>query len=158
MISHVQQVLTNVEGEVLRAGYFSISTPPISGLSASGAESVALDTGAAANLACLKWLHSRNAALERFGIPIAQPNPACARIKFGNGPMKGARFAANVPAANADRRITPATSLVGSDIPALSSEGACESLERGIGAPSEFFTPGDGVCALERGIRRATAS
>ena len=46
---------------------------------------VILDTGATANLVCLRWLNHHNALLEQKGMSRVSPYPAQARFKFGDG-------------------------------------------------------------------------
>ena len=88
----------------------------------------ALGAGATANSACRKWRHHHNAALGRFRVPVARPYLACARFKFRNSRIDGARFGADVPVGIAGRRGPPTPLQVDASSPALLARGASDSL------------------------------
>ena len=117
-------------GSVLRFLPYS-GRPFVWVLSALGMESLAvLGTVAAAISACFGWLNPPAAMLERVGVPIAKPYPACARFKFGDGRMGDVRFTSETPAGIAGGRGKFTSLLLGADIPATPRKGALESLER----------------------------
>ena len=93
------------------------------------ANSVAvLETGATATLACFKWLGRRNAALDKWVIPPAQPHPALAGFKFGKGRLGEVRFAAEISVGIAGGRGKFAAFLLAADIPLLLRQGALGAL------------------------------
>ena len=124
----------------------SVPAEPSSGFSVRGDESVvALDTGAAANLACFQRPHRRNASMARLRIPSARPHPAREKFKFGNYRMEEVQFAADIPAVLAGRLGTIAAFLAGADIPVLFRKGAAEPLKRDWVSPEIVYASGQRV-------------
>ena len=71
-----------------------------------------------------RWSGRRISALERPGVPPAQPHPAEARFKFGNGRLGGVQYGADTPAGIARGRGKFTAISMDADIPALLSKGA----------------------------------
>ena len=56
-----------------------------------------VDTGAAPNSVCFKWLEHRAEILERKEVPRAETHPVRARFKLGDGRLREVRRAADIP-------------------------------------------------------------
>ena len=89
---------------------------------------VILDTGATANLVCSNWLSHRNELLTRRGLPKVASYPAHAMFKFGGGRIGEVCHAADITVGVAGFKGTFTAFVLDSDIPALLSKGALESL------------------------------
>ena len=89
---------------------------------------VILDAGAAANLVRFQWRHHHNELLVNKGFPAVTTYPAQATFKFGDGRPGEVCHAADVTAgvAGIEGRFT--AFVLDSDIPALLSRGALETL------------------------------
>ena len=151
----------SVQGEVPSIGPNPVSAEPLSSLFARGEETVVLlYTGATATspqchlgqiggpssewhesvelletFACLNWLDRHNCILERLGVPTAQPYPARAKFKFGNGHMEDARFAADNSAGLAGGHGALSAFSAGVDIPTLFRGGSLELLDGELDVP-----------------------
>ena len=89
---------------------------------------VILDTGATANLVRFKWLPHHNELLSRRGLPRVDSYPAHAIFKFGDGRVGEVCHAADITVGVAGFKGTFTAFVLDSDIPALLSKGALESL------------------------------
>ena len=89
---------------------------------------VVLDTGAAANLVCFRWLSHQSSLLERKGFPRVLTYPAQARFKFGDGRAGNVCFASDIAVGIAGAKGTSTASVLDADIPALLCKGALEAL------------------------------
>ena len=101
-----------------------------------GEDNVAfLETGAAANLVCLRWPRNHNSLLGEQGLPRISTYPACARFKFGDGRHGEVRYAAviSVGLAGCKREFTAV--LLEADIPALLREWGIGNPGRPVGVP-----------------------
>ena len=87
-----------------------------------------LDTGAAANLACYKWLDTHNSVLERRGLEKAVPYSSNARFNFGDGRIGDVKHATDIEVGIARCKSTLAAFVLDADIPALLRKG-------GVGCP-----------------------
>ena len=106
-----------------------------------GADSVvALDTGAAVNLACSWWLERRDSILERWGAPRAETFPESARFKFGDGRLGDVRCAAGCPVGVAGGPGKCTAYLLDAGIPASSRKGASEARGRQVDSPCSVLT------------------
>ena len=90
---------------------------------------VILDTGATANLVCFNWLAHHNDLLARRGLPKVVSYPAHAMFKFGDGRLGEVCHAADITVGVAGVKGTFTAFVLDSDIPALLSKGALESLQ-----------------------------
>ena len=94
-----------------------------------GTDSVAiLETGAATNLVCLKWLVHHNGILDSKNVPRVPTCPACARFKFGDARLGTARRAADILVGIAGNRGRLMAFAVDADILALLRRGAVAAL------------------------------
>ena len=100
---------------------------------------VILDAGATANLVCFNWLSHHNELLTRRGLPKVASYPAHAMFKFGGGRIGEVCHAADITVSVAGVKGAFTAFVLDSDIPALLSKGALESLRgrldfaRGLG-------------------------
>ena len=112
-----------------------------------------LDTGAAVNLARFRWLGNHYLLSNKRGFPRVSTYRACARFKFGDGPLGAVRVAADITVGTAGgghcagsgcsaeyfaaditlRRGTFAALVLEADIPTSLREGASEA----FGVPSD---------------------
>ena len=95
---------------------------------AKNESAVILDTGATANLACFQRLRHHNDLLAQRGSPKVVSYPAHAPFKFGGGRAGEVCHAADIAAGVAGVKGTFTAFALDSDIPALLSKGALESL------------------------------
>ena len=91
--------------EGTREQSFSTTSDPSGQFSAMGAHCVAPtlaapDTGATAKLICFKWSGHHSSISKKREIARAQPYPAHARFKFGDGRLGVVRHAVDIPAGN----------------------------------------------------------
>ena len=89
---------------------------------------VILDTGATANLVCFNWLSHHNDLLARRGLPKVVSYPARAMFKFGDGRVGEVCHAADIAVGVAGFKGAFTAFVLDSDVPALLSKGALESL------------------------------
>lgn len=89
---------------------------------------VIMDTGATANLVCFNWLSHHKYLLARRGLPKVDSYPAHAMFKFGDGRLGEVCHAADITVGVAGVKGTFTAFVLDSDIPALLSKGALESL------------------------------
>ena len=87
-----------------------------------------LDTGATANLVCFQWLRHHNELLASKGLPEVSSYPAHAMFKFGDGRTVAVCRAADITVGVAGVKGAFTAFVLDSDIPALLSKGALESL------------------------------
>ena len=99
-----------------------------------------LDTGAAADLVCFKWLERHNEISERYGVPRGQAYLARARLKFGDGRSGEIRCAADIPAIIAGNRGVFTAFVLGAATPALSRKGALGTLGGQLGFSRDIST------------------
>ena len=90
---------------------------------------VILDTGATANLACFQWLRRHNELLARRGFPTVSTYQAHATFKFGDGRTGEVCHAADITVGVAGIKGVFTAFVLDSDIPALLSKGALETLQ-----------------------------
>ena len=86
------------------------------------------DTGATADLVCLRWLIHHNSRPEKMGRPPGATYPAKARFKFGGGRMGDVRHDADISAAIAGAKGNFTASVFDADIPLLLRQGALGAL------------------------------
>ena len=101
-----------------------------------------LETGAAENSACLKWLHRHTATPERLGTPLTRSNPACAKFKFGNGDVVEVRIAADIPDGIAGIQAALTTFPAGAEIPTTLRLGDLEPFRGKLNPPRNFLRLG----------------
>ena len=89
---------------------------------------VILGTGATANLVCFQWLRRHNDQLAQRCLPKVVSYPAHALFKFGGGRTGEVCHAADITVGVVGIKGTSTAFVLGSDIPALMSKGALESL------------------------------
>ena len=89
---------------------------------------VILDAEAAANLVCFQWLRRHNELLAQRGLTKVVSFPAHPLFKFGRGRTGEVCHAADITAGAAGVKGTFTAFVLDSDIPALLSKGALESL------------------------------
>ena len=94
----------------------------------------ALDSGATANLVCLKWVGRRKSILECLGVPRAEALPAYASFKLGDGRLGEVHCAAATPSVTVSSCGEFTSFAPESDRPASMRRGALGAL----GGRSDF--------------------
>ena len=89
---------------------------------------LALETGAAADLVCHKWIANHNLFLQKLGLPKMLSYSAAARFKFGDGRVGEVKRAADIEVGIPGCKGASAASVLDAEIPALLRKGA-------LGAP-----------------------
>ena len=82
--------------------------------------------GAAANLACFRWLGQRNKLSELQGIPRVTTHPVRAGFNFGGGRPGRVRYPADIPMGIGGSRGAIGASVLGADIPLVLLKRALE--------------------------------